>query len=199
MSNNPPEKDGKNASEAGPCPSGIADGKRPDKEERPDDKASVFHALWVRIRKPVEIVIALAAVMSLALAVKLWQESAIDKAVQKELSDEAILRKIAAQAQPMLIFDEAGGFISDSGGLAYIDRIVIEERDGSFPTKLLVKPKRLLSQPPLLTTIDGILLEYGTQRREGLDWEYSITNRLIQRIDWNSKSCRFRLEILRNP
>jgi len=145
-----------------------------------------------------EIALALAGIAAIVISVKSWQESEIEKAVQKQLSDEPTLRKIAAQAQPMLIFDVNGGFISDSGGLAYIDRIVIEERDGGFPTKLLVKPKRLLSQPPLLSTIDGVFLEYDTQRREGMDWGYSIKRRTTY-ASVDLMLCRFRLEVLRNP
>jgi len=149
--------------------------------------------------RAIEVALALAGVAAVVIGIKTWQESSIEKAVQKELSDEATLRKIAAQAQPMLIFDANGGFISDSGGLAYIDRIVIEERDGTFPVKLLVKPKRLLSQPPLLSTIDNILLEYQARRREGMDWEYLIKMRVIQGPGTDSTLCRFRLEVLRNP
>lgn len=198
MSNPPPETPRSEQRDGQPRPAGV-----PVEEEAStkhiDENRGSFHGFGPRVIRVIEIVLAVAGVVAVAFALKMWQESEIEKAVQKALSDEVILRRIATQAQPVLLFDENGGFISDSGGLAYIDRIVIEERKDSFPTKLLVKPKRLLAQPPLLSTVDGILLEYGTRRREGMDWEYAITNYVIQGVAWDSKSCRFRMEILRNP
>ncbi|MGD0536425.1 MAG: hypothetical protein ABSC03_02140 [Verrucomicrobiota bacterium] len=198
MSNPKPVEPRKNQSDEQPLPASTSADEHTD-YENPNKKHGLGHGFGIRMFRAIEVALALAGVAAVVIGIKTWQESSIEKAVQKELSDEATLRKIAAQAQPMLIFDANGGFISDSGGLAYIDRIVIEERDGTFPVKLLVKPKRLLSQPPLLSTIDNILLEYQARRREGMDWEYLIKMRVIQGPGTDSTLCRFRLEVLRNP
>jgi hypothetical protein len=127
-----------------------------------------------------------------------WVEKSIDGAVERKLSDVVVLRKIAAQAQPMLIFDMNGGIVSDSGGLAYIEKVEIAARDGnSFPSKIIIHPKVLLPQAPLLSTIDNVMLEYGAGRGGGLDWEYSIRLYVVAPMKSDASGCRFRLEILR--
>jgi hypothetical protein len=145
-----------------------------------------------------ELVAAIATVAAILFGIRSWVEGYVDKAVEKKLTDTVVLRKIAEQSQPMLIFDENGGIISESGGSAYIEKVDVYHNPGeTAPWKITIKPKVLLQQPPLLSTIDNVLMEYTTERGNGFEWSYIVSGIVYQNGQIGMKHWRFRLEVLR--
>lgn len=61
-----------------------------------------------------------------------WMRSEIDKSVEAKFSDEKVLKQIAAQVRPALIFDGNESITVDMGAVQYVKSIEIikKEKDG---------------------------------------------------------------------
>jgi len=160
------------------------------------------------IHKFVTVAIALAvgvaAVIAIPLGIRAWMEGQIDKAVEAKtrsvLSDETILRKIAAESRPSLIFDSSGAILHDMGAVQYLkpDDIRIECRNWGgtvMPSRLHIGFVRPVSFPPLVTSLNEpatISASHG----KGLDWEFNINWTVIAEGDTNETIRAFRLEVV---
>ena len=105
-------------------------------------------------------VVGVAAIISIPLGIRAWMEGQIDKAVEAKtrsvLSDETILRKIAAESRPSLIFDANGSILHDMGAIQYLkpDDIGVVKRDSSGPPVVIhIGFIRPVSYPPLVTPL----------------------------------------------
>src|SRR5262249_20404570 len=72
---------------------------------------------------------------TLFLLVANWMRSTIDSAVERKLSDPFILRQIAAQSRPMVIFDSQQSIVADLGGAQFIKgiRVKLDDKDKELP------------------------------------------------------------------
>ena len=199
MANNP---------ESAPSPHDSVQGKQSPADVVPSSQQAANTATSEQGKLPfyhrnkwvIEPVLAVLTLAAALLGVMLWMEDRIDKTVERKLSDEKILRKIASEAQPVLIFNEHGAILFDGGGLEYINDIIIDPKEPfPFPKTILIRPKKFLTQAPLLSSIDGLWFDYTSERKTGLDWEYHIPNYTMNGAsgNLNPKTTRFRLEILR--
>jgi hypothetical protein len=95
------------------------------------------------------------------------------------------------------IFDQKGSVQVDMGAMAFIDSIEFSPlSSGDLPSKILVHPKRYLSNAPLLSTIDPFVLTVSSERGQKFDWVYTIQYAGVT-IDYSGlNAIRFRLEIL---
>ena len=152
-----------------------------------------------------EIVGLVVALIIAALGAQAWLESRIDNAVEAKmrsvLSDETILRKIAAESRPSVIFDGNGSILQDMGAVQYLkpDDIRIAEHLNDqgiiIPAKLHVGFVRPVSSAPIVTSLRdpaSIIASHG----KGLDWEFAINWTVIGNDSTNDSSRVFRLELV---
>jgi hypothetical protein len=152
-----------------------------------------------------EIVGLIVALIIAALGAQAWLESRIDNAVENKmrtiLSDETILRRIAAEAHPSLIFNGKGSILHDMGALPFIkpDSILVTGRthlEGTkaLPQKIHISFMKPVSFPPIVTVLNDTATITASNGK-GLDWEFSI-NWIIVPIDSNDEDLVFRLDVV---
>ena len=199
MSKPPPDEprrqDGKEQSR----PAASPENEQNDTEQGRKNNAQ-FHGFGPRMFRAAEIALALAGVAAIVLGLKMWQESAIDRAVEKKLVDPFVLRKVAEQSRPSLIFDGNGAILHDMGAAQYLKpddiKIVEHVNDQGFimPTKLHIGFVRPVSFAPLVTPLRDVA-SLTASNGKGLDWEFAI-NWTVVPTDTNDSSHVFRLELV---
>jgi hypothetical protein len=160
-----------------------------------------FHS----VKTVLEIVGLIAALIVAALGAQAWIENRIENAVETKtrsmLSDETILRKIAAESRPSLIFDGTGAILHDMGAVQYLkpDDIRIVERHEwggiLLPSKLHIGFVRPVSFAPLVTPLNDAAMVSASHGR-GLDWEFTINWTVIVEENTNDSVRVFRLEVV---
>jgi hypothetical protein len=122
-----------------------------------------------------------------------WMEERIDKAVERKLSDETILRKIAAQSRPALLFDANESITADMGAGALIKTIQITEREkDGWPNRILIDFARHISSPPILTPLNESA-RILPRRAKGFAWLFDVQEVVVHNSD--SNNWIFRLEL----
>jgi hypothetical protein len=100
----------------------------------------------------------------------------LDWMIDRKLSSEAILRKIAAQSRPSLIFNSKESIVADMGAVQYVkpdDIRVTKRAAGNMPGHIHIGFVRLCSNAPILTPLHDVV-EIKTERGKGLDWEFDL-------------------------
>lgn len=125
-------------------------------------------------------VFGIAAIIAIPLGIRAWMEAQIDKTVEAKmrsvLSDETILRKIAAESRPSLLFDATGSILHDMGAVPYLkpDDIRVVKRDSDGPPLIIhIGFVRPVSYPPLVTPLHDSAVVTAANGK-GLDWEFTI-------------------------
>ena len=119
----------------------------------------------------------------------------IDWRVSETVNTDDFLQRLSASVRPSCIFDEKGSIIYDQGAMEFIDDIKIIERYNAIPTKILIRPKRLLSVAPLITPLEEYVAVSTAERGEKYDW--IITLDLTSSAGSDSfKTAKYRLEVL---
>ena len=123
----------------------------------------------------------------------------IDSRIKAVVTDEAYVRRVAAEIRPSVVFDNKGSIIADQGAMRYLDNIEIAEYVGpngdcgtNFPLRIIVSPKQHLAYAPILTCLDGVMLQIDVERGKKFDWVYRLHCNPIVRLP----SFQFRLELL---
>ena len=153
----------------------------------------------------VEIVVVVAALITIPLGIMTWAEGKIDNAVEAKtrsvLSDPTILRKIAAESRPSLIFNGAGAILQDMGAVQYVkpDDIRVLARDNeagiNIPIKLHIGFVRPVAFSPIVTSLRNPASIIASHEK-GLDWDFIINWTVITTGDTNDSDCVFRLELV---
>jgi hypothetical protein len=169
----------------------------PDPSSKKHSPSVYFHGAWLKIKKTTRWIAPLLVVATVLLGIVGWIENRIDKAIERKLSDEAILRKIAAQSRPSLIFNAKESIIADMGAVQYVKpddvRITKRTADG-WPQHIHIGFTCPLSIPPILTSLyDSARIV--ADRGKGLDWEFEI-NWELEPGSKDDKDRLYRLEIL---
>lgn len=151
------------------------------------------------------LVVGIAAVIAIPLGIRAWMENQIDNAVEEKmrtvLSDETILRKIAAESRPSLIFDASGAILQDMGAVQYIDpkdiRIEHENWAGVVvPSQIHIGFVKPVSFTPIVTSLRDPATIVATHEK-GLDWIFNITWTVLtaEGQATNDSAFVFRLEL----
>jgi hypothetical protein len=126
-----------------------------------------------------------------------WLEDTVDKKVDRKLTDPVILRKIAAESRPALIFNSdesirqnlgAAPLIADNGKAIHITK----EKDG-WPTQISIEFTKVVPDAPILTCLDEsaiILPKPG----KGFSWDFDVREE-IQHGFVKTNLWLFRLEL----
>lgn len=104
-----------------------------------------------------------------------WIRKSIDESVTTKLNDEKVLRQIAAQVRPSVIFDAKESIISDMGAAQFIKFIHVTERNtNGQPKHIQVDFTRHFASAPVLTALHDSVAIFS-DRGKGLSWEFEIT------------------------
>jgi hypothetical protein len=122
-----------------------------------------------------------------------------DYLIEKKISDESFLKKVASRVRPSVIFDHKGSILIDQGGMAYLDNIEVtcpEREDRAlFPEKIVVRPLRHLDHAPILTTLESDGFNQEATRGPKHDWIYTLDYFMLTEGE-SRTTTRFRLEII---
>ncbi|HEU0010376.1 MAG TPA: hypothetical protein VFT34_11225 [Verrucomicrobiae bacterium] len=133
-----------------------------------------LHGLWLKIKKATGWLAPLLVVATVLLGIVGWFESRIDKAVERKLSDEAILRKIAAHARPSLTFDATESIIADMGAAQFVKDIrVAKRKSDGWPERVEIDFTRAFQTPPIVTSLyDSV--QIGARRGRLFAWTFDV-------------------------
>jgi len=155
---------------------------------------------YERHKQGIERIGALALIIGAAFGIKRWEESTVNKAVDDKLSDPIILRKIAAESRPMLVFKGNESIIADEGAAQFIKEIKVAERGSSgakdLPSHIHIELTKFFPQAPILTLISPALCVVTTERGKGLSWEFNLSYSSEPGVDDFGNQILFRFEIL---
>lgn len=127
--------------------------------------------------------------------------SFVDSRVDKRLTEDETLKKIAALVRPSCVFDQSGSILYDSGAMQLIEEIDLvtptpEEaaKGGPLPKTIVVRPSQLLREAPIITVLDPYMFEVTASRGKKFDWVYKVDYMAMPNFDVSK--CKYRLEIL---
>ena len=180
-------------------------GHMPETATQESTKALSPSGVYRFVTVAIAFVLSVAAVIAIPLGIRAWIENQIDNDVDAKvrsvLSDQTILRKIAAESHPSLIFDASGAILQDMGAVQYIKPDDIKVSSWNYagnvmPAKLHIGFNHSVSFAPIVTSLRdpaAIIASHG----KGLDWEFDI-NWTVAGGDepTNGASYVFRLEVV---
>jgi hypothetical protein len=152
---------------------------------------------WIdTISSSTKVVVSALVGFGAVAGVLLFAYNLIDQRIDAKLADPALVRRIAAEVRPALIFDSDNRILVDQGALQYVESLHFEFLEGGDTTaKLVVTPKSFLAVAPLLESLDVEGYDIKVDRGPGVSWVYTLT--AVRFFESAVKIERFRLEILR--
>jgi len=133
-------------------------------------------------RELIETFLLLVTVIGVFFGIKTWQESTIDKTIDRKLNDEFYLRKIAAKSRPALVFNANESIVSDSGAAQYVKDIQINFTTNEttwggvtspIPRSVHIEFNSHLASPPILTPMSDSMT-VNAERGKGLSWDFEL-------------------------
>lgn len=137
------------------------------------------------------------AASSLLLLAANWMRSTIDSTVERKLSDPTILRQIAAQSRPVIVFDARESILADLGGAQFVKAIsvTLDEKEPELPRAIDIDFTTHLPIAPLLTPLHNDSVTILPERGKGFAWHFNlIYQATVGPVDGHRK---YRLELLR--
>jgi hypothetical protein len=113
------------------------------------------HINWSIVKSIFVGVGSVVAASTLFLLAANWVRSTIDSAVERKLSDPTILRRIAAESRPSIVFDAKESILADLGGAQFIKTITVtrDAKDPGLPRAIDIDFTTHLPIAPLLTPL----------------------------------------------
>jgi hypothetical protein len=134
------------------------------------------------------------------LGAKTWLEGQIDKTVERKLSDPTILRKIAAESRPMLVFKGNDSIVADEGAAQFIKELKVTHTTTimgtNMPTHIHIELTKFFPQTPILTLISPAFCVVTTERGKGYSWEFNLEFSSMAVTEDIGDQLLFRFEIL---
>jgi len=127
-----------------------------------------------------------------------WIQSKIDSAVERKLSDPKILRQIAAEARPTVIFNANESVVADLGGAQFIKNISIkrEDKDERIPREIDIDFTAHLPNAPLLTPLHNDSVTISARRGKGFSWHFTLDYGMTLGLA-EGEERTYRLELIR--
>ena len=124
-----------------------------------------------------------------------WIQESVDKSVSAKLSDDSVLRQIAAKVKPSLIFDGRESIISDMGAAQFVKdiRVIKRTKDG-WIERIQIDFTRPFSSAPILTALHDSVGVYS-ERGRMFSWEFEI-GWIVEPSDKGDKDRLYRLELI---
>jgi hypothetical protein len=169
-----------------PCPKTVSD--------KDSYKTNFGKIHWGIVNSAFLGVAALVVASTLIFAMSQWIRGEIDKSVEAKFSDEKVLRQIAAQVRPALIFDENESITVDMGAVQYIKGIQIIKREADgWPTEISVDFNRYFATAPILTSMYEVTFIIP-KRGKGLAWDFDI-HEIVSHEGMETNLWAYRLEL----
>ena len=113
------------------------------------------HINWSIVKSIFVGVGSVVAASTLFLLAANWVRSTIDSAVERKLSDPTILRRIAAESRPSIVFDAKESILADLGGAQFIKTRTVtrDAKDPELPRATDIDFTTHLPIAPLLTPL----------------------------------------------
>ena len=122
----------------------------------------------------------------------------VDNRIARAVTDDEFVREVALQVRPFIIFDASGTIHVDSGGMHYLESVVVDSSGinrGMRTYRIVVTPHEHLAYEPLIEPLTVELLLITCQRGPGHQFIYRAKE--IMRQTGAEDPARFRLEIFR--
>ena len=99
----------------------------------------------------------------------------ISNEIEKKITDETYINKLARVLRPFVIFDKKGVIQYDHGGEHYIEKIDIQKKeDGDFES-IIITTKEFLQNPPILIYIGYDNYAYTSERIDTYKWKFKLS------------------------
>jgi len=99
----------------------------------------------------------------------------INNAIEKKITDETYINRLARVLRPFAIFDKEGVIQYDHGGERYIEDIDPQKnKDGEFES-IIITTKEFLQNPPILIYIGYDNYAYVSERIDTYKWKFKLS------------------------
>ena len=156
-----------------------------------------IHTFWKRTKQVSGLVGPTAFIIGTVIAVMAW----MDFDIGRKLSDPQILRKIAAESRPSLIFDAKESIVSDMGAAQYVKDIRITDRAKfeevfapNLPKRIHIEFARPMQSPPVVTALYE-MVDFKAERGRLSSWDFTASWKGTPQ-NTNAEALLFRLEII---
>lgn len=100
----------------------------------------------------------------------------ISNEIEKKITDETYINKLAHVLRPFVIFDKKGVIQYDHGGERYIEKIEVQKKkDGDFES-IIITTKEFLQNPPILIYIGYDNYAYTSERIDTYKWKFKLSS-----------------------
>lgn len=100
----------------------------------------------------------------------------ISNEIEKKITDETYINKLARVLRPFVIFDKKGVIQYDHGGERYIEKIEVQKKkDGGFES-IIITTKEFLQNPPILIYIGYDNYAYTSERIDTYKWKFKLSS-----------------------
>ena len=153
--------------------------------------------------KPVTIIMAVSAILGLVVLVYGF-DTYLDSKINGQLKNPVVIKQIAEQVRPFLIFSGTGVVLVDNGAMQYLDNLdVVREGTARIPKSVILTPKNYMTHAPLITGIDQMGIVARGQRGYGISWIYNFKYSVVFEPGMapeditSAEQDRYRLEIIK--
>lgn len=113
----------------------------------------------------------------------------ISNEIEKKITDETYINKLARVLRPFAIFDKKGVIQYDHGGGRYIEKIEVQERKDGDLESIIITTKEFLQNPPILLYIGYVNYAYASERIDTYKWKFKLSS--LEFIISSRKSEKF--------
>ena len=111
----------------------------------------------------------------------------ISNKIEKKITDESYINKLARVLRPFVIFDKKGVIQYDHGGERYIEKIEVQKKkDGDFES-IIITTKEFLQNPPILIYIGYDNYAYNSERIDTYKWKFKLSSLDMLVLSGNSE------------
>jgi hypothetical protein len=185
MTNNPESKPSPNdrvdSEQHGPYVTADHQITKSSANATPGAQSNLSLSFYHRNKAVIEPVIALLALIGALAGGFVWLEAHIDQTVEHKLSDPVILRKIAQESRPVLIFNADESIVADEGASQFIKELKITSRESISPTNMNlpahvhIEFTKFFVNSPIVTPVTQFLGVATGKRGKGFSWEFDFT------------------------
>lgn len=111
----------------------------------------------------------------------------ISNKIEKKITDETYINKLARVLRPFVIFDKKGVIQYDHGGERYIEKIDVQEKKDGDLESIIITTKEFLQNPPILLYIGYDNYAYDSERIDTYKWKFKLSSLNLLIMEGNSE------------
>lgn len=119
----------------------------------------------------------------------------VNHKIDRRVSDEAYLKRLAERIRPSVIFDANESIIYDGGGMRHLESLTVQagSETNDPPFTIVVTPKKHLAYAPLIDALGVNAFSVDSSRGRGNEWIVTLGGSGFMH---SQRPPVFRLEIL---